>query len=279
MLHIDSHQHFWQVSRGDYAWLTPELSTLYRDFLPQHIAPILREHSVAQSILVQAADTHGETEFMLSLATEHAFIVGVVGWVDMLSPQGGSHIQHFAQSPYFKGIRPMLQDIADPDWMLQPQLNDCFLTLLEHGLSFDALVLPEHLPNLLILAQRYPQLSIVIDHCAKPKVHLGIEHPYNQKWCRKMQQLAANDNVYCKLSGLLTEAGDAINFDTIQPFMQHLFACFGPKKLMWGSDWPVLNLVSQYQQWMEMVTQFLADLPEHEKQAIWATTAQSFYKL
>lgn len=279
MLRIDSHQHFWQVSRGDYEWLTPELELLYRDFLPEHIAPILSEAAVSQTILVQAAETHAETEFMLSLANEHEFIAGVVGWVDMLSEQAVTQIQHFAQNPFFKGIRPMLQDIADPDWMLQPQLKDCFLTLMDQGLCFDALVLPEHLQNLQVLAQRYPQLPIVIDHGAKPKIGLGIDAPENQKWCAQMQQLAANDNVFCKLSGLLTEAGDSPNFETIQPFMQHLLACFGPNKLMWGSDWPVLNLASQYQQWMDMVTQFLAGLPENEKQAIWATTAHSFYKL
>jgi L-fuconolactonase len=279
MLRIDSHQHFWQVSRGDYEWLTPELELLYRDYLPQNLTPILSEGNVSQTILVQAAETHAETEFMLSLANEHELIAGVVGWVDMLSQQAVAQIQNFAQDPYFKGIRPMLQDIADPKWMLLPQLNDCFLALMDQGLSFDALVLPEHLHNLQILAQRYPQLPIVIDHGAKPKIPLGIDAPENQKWCQQIQQLAANENVFCKLSGLLNEAGDSVNFETVQPFMQHLLASFGPKKLMWGSDWPVLNLVSQYHQWMDMLNQFLADLPDHEKQAIWATTAQSFYKL
>jgi L-fuconolactonase len=279
MLRIDSHQHFWQVNRGDYSWLTPELGVLYQDFLPQHISPILAAQSVSQTVLVQAADSLAETEFILSLAAEHDFIVGVVGWVDMTSAQAVSDIQRLAANPYFKGIRPMLQDIKDRDWILQAKFDVCFKTLIELGLTFDALVLPEHLSNLLILAERYPQLPIVIDHGAKPKIALGIEHADNQLWCRQMRQLAGKQNVFCKLSGLLTEAGDSVSFDTIQPFMQHLLACFGPQKLMWGSDWPVINLVSQYQQWQAMSTEFLTVLSEQDQQATWATTAQSFYKL
>lgn len=279
MLRIDSHQHFWKISRGDYAWLSSELGVLYQDFLPQHIMPILEAQSVTQTILVQAADSPAETEFMLSLATEHNFIAGVVGWVDMASKQGLEDIHRLASNPYFKGIRPMLQDIDDKDWILHENLDACFHALVKHELTFDALVLPQHLSNLLVLAERYPQLSIVIDHGAKPNIPLGITHVDNQLWCKQILQLSANKNVYCKLSGLLTEAGNTMDFDTIHPFMQHLLACFGPQKLMWGSDWPVINLVSQYNQWKEMTTAFLAPLSNQDKQAIWATTAQTFYKL
>lgn len=279
MLRIDGHQHFWQISRGDYVWLTPDLERLYRDYLPSDLSSIVQDGDVAKTILVQAAETVAETEFMLSLAAENEFISGVVGWVDMTIDDAVADIERLAQNPYFKGIRPMLQDIEDLDWILQAKFDDCFKALIKHGLTFDALVLPAHLHNLFILAERYPELSIVIDHGAKPQVSLGIHHPLNQSWAQQIRQLAKMKNVHCKLSGLLTEAGDTVNYESIRPFMQHLLDCFGPQKLMWGSDWPVINLVSNYHQWLNMTTTFLAALPESDQNAIWAKTTQSFYKL
>ncbi|MGJ8630602.1 MAG: amidohydrolase family protein [Glaciecola sp.] len=279
MLRIDGHQHFWQINRGDYVWLTPDLERLYRDYLPSDLSSIVQDSDVAKTILVQAAETVAETEFMLSLAAENEFISGVVGWVDMTIDDAVADIERLAQNPYFKGIRPMLQDIEDLDWILQAKFDDCFKALIKHGLTFDALVLPAHLHNLLILAERYPELSIVIDHGAKPQVPLGIHHPLNQSWAQQIRQLAKMKNVHCKLSGLLTEAGDTVNYESIRPFMQHLLDCFGPQKLMWGSDWPVINLVSDYHQWLNMTTTFLAALPESDQNAIWAKTTQSFYKL
>ena len=157
MKHIDSHQHFWQLSRGDYSWLTKDLNTLYRDYLPRDITKELSLANVSETILVQATDTVAETEFLFFHAYTHNFISGVVGWVDMEDPKALKQLSWFRENPYFKGIRPMIQDIDDVDWMLKPQLTPVFKFLEKNFLSFDALVLPKHLANLQTLLKRHPK--------------------------------------------------------------------------------------------------------------------------
>lgn len=274
-MRIDAHQHFWQLERGDYGWLNAELSEIYRDFLPADILPLLNQNSVDKTVLVQAAPTIVETEFLLELAEQHDFIAGVVGWVDMAAPSAASDIRRLAASPWLKSIRPMIQDIADDDWMLKPELTPAFEALLEQQLCFDALVLPQHLKNLLILAKRYPQLPMVIDHGAKPEIRSAIIH----SWARDIAVFAAETNNSCKLSGLLTEAGDNTSLEIIRPYMQHLLDSFGPQRLLWGSDWPVLNLASDYLQWLTHVEQFLSPLTEAQKSQVLGRNAINFYKL
>lgn len=275
MKRVDSHQHFWQLSRGDYDWLTPELDILYRDCLPTELSPLLAESQVNQTILVQAAATTAETEFMLQLAAENDFVAGVVGWVDMTSDNAVSDIEKFSQNPYFKGIRPMLQDIDDVNWVLQPKLAPIFELLIAKNLTFDALVLPKHLDALYQLLTRYPALNVVIDHGAKPNISDGS----NPEWFEKIALIAAQTSAVCKLSGLVTEAGNNPQLAQLQPYMAHLLQCFGPTRLMWGSDWPVLDLSSNYKSWLEQAEDFFKPLTCSEQQSIWAGTATNFYRL
>ncbi|MEW6997724.1 amidohydrolase [Colwelliaceae bacterium BS250] len=274
-MRIDSHQHFWQINRGDYDWLTPELDVLYKDLLPADIKPLLSQSGVNKTILVQATATTAETDFMLTLAAQHDFIAGVVGWIDMESEQGLLDLQRFSQNPLFKGIRPMLQDIEDINWMLKPQLAPVFDMLIAKSLTFDALVLPQHLDVLFTLINRYPRLKVVIDHGAKPPIKDGS----SDDWYEKIAEISSNSLVYCKLSGLVTEAGDNPELTTINPYMHHLLMCFGAERLMWGSDWPVVNLASNYAKWVKQVETFVHPLTAQEQEYIWATTAQKFYAI
>tara|TARA_R110002124_G_scaffold69776_3_gene187397 strand:+ start:130 stop:996 length:867 start_codon:yes stop_codon:yes gene_type:complete len=275
-MRIDSHQHFWKLQRGDYGWLTPALEPLYRDFLPPDLEPMLKAAGVQRTILVQAATTVDETDYLLRLAAEHAFIAGVVGWVDMDDVETAlSDLNRLQANPYLLGIRPMIQDIADPDWMLRDTLTPIFEHLIALNLRFDALVLPAHLENLRTLLHRHPQLQCVIDHAAKPAIADATWQP----WADNMAALARETNSYCKLSGLLTEAGDRTADDALQPYTAHLLQSFGAQRLMWGSDWPVLTLAGDYAGWLQQSERLLQHLPEAERAAIFGATAAAFYGL
>jgi L-fuconolactonase len=283
MQRIDSHQHFWQLSRGDYSWLTEDLGVLYRDFLPVDIKSELLSADVSDTIVVQAADTLAETDFMFSQADKNSFVSGVVGWIDRECPEALQQLSRFMENPYFKGIRPMIQDIDDVDWMLKPELTPIFKFLEDNALSFDALVLPKHLENLQKLLARHPELRVVVDHGGKPDIakalDFDISNSVNRQWAEDIEQLAKNSNVFCKLSGLLTEAGDKATYADIEPYMSHLLKCFGANKLMWGSDWPVVNLTSDYSTWVDIASSFIQQQPIEDQQNIWSGTAKNFYRL
>lgn len=272
---IDAHQHYWKISRNDYDWLTPELSAIYRDFLPDDLRPVLEKNGVAKTIVVQAAPTVEETQFLLGLAQSQDNIAGVVGWVDMEANNSASLIAALGSNTYLKAIRPMIQDITDDSWMLRPQLASAFQALIDNNLCFDALVLPRHLEALLTLLLRYPSLPVVIDHAAKPDI-AGQEFDV---WAEKIQQIAEKTSAYCKISGLLTEAGDNISRDCIAPYVEHLFKCFGSKRLIWGSDWPVLNMAADYDYWINQVHDFIRPLSKEQQAAIMGGNAVAFYQL
>ena len=272
---IDSHQHFWQLQRGDYNWLSAELGVLYRDYQPQELAEYLRDAGIDKTVLVQAAATVAESDYLLSLADQYAFIAGVVGWIDMAAPDALAQLAHLAEHPRLLGIRPMIQDIADPQWMLRNQLAPVYRELITRGLRFDALVKPPHLDALLTLLQCYPELPVVIDHGGKPDIAQGAFAP----WASRMQTLAQETHAYCKLSGLLTEAGPDTGAEQLRPYVEHLLECFGPQRLMWGSDWPVLNLAADYPQWLTLTNSLLADLKDADRDSIMGGTAARFYGL
>lgn len=274
-MRIDAHQHFWQLSRGDYGWLTPELDVIYRDFLPSDLASYLQKANIDKTVLVQAAPTLEETRFLLELAHEYDFIAAVVGWVDMATPDAAEIIAELAQNPYLKSIRPMIQDIDDPQWILKDRLTPGVESLLEHKLCFDALVLPQHLSPLKEFIERHPTLPVVIDHGAKPEIHKGEI----TQWARDIDALAQHPQVFCKLSGLLTEAGENASAEQLAPYMQQLLKSFGAERLLWGSDWPVLNLASDYIAWIDMVENFIAPLSEQQQRQIMGENAAQFYQL
>jgi L-fuconolactonase len=274
---IDSHQHFWRRDRGDYGWLTPALAPIYRDYLPGDLAPQLADEGIASTILVQAAPTIDETRFMLSLANENAFIAGVVGWVDFESPDAPDAIAELASDARLVGLRPMIQDIADTGWMLLPELAPAFETMIDHGLVFDALVTPRHLTALRSLVDRYPELTMVLDHGAKPPISRATSHAAElADWKRDIAALARETPIVCKFSGLVTEAGSA-DAAALADCAGHLLEQFGPRRLMWGSDWPVCELVCSYAQWCRTTELLLATLGPAERALIHSETARATY--
>jgi L-fuconolactonase len=274
-MRIDSHQHFWRLSRGDYGWLTPELGVIYRNFEPQDIEPLLKAAGVDATVVVQATDTVAETEFMLSLADKFPWIAGVVGWIDMESPDAIATLDRLAKHPKFKGIRPMIQGMADDAWITRADLDPIFDALVERDVAFDALVLPRQLKPLLARMKRNANLRCIIDHGAKPHLSSGEI----AEWKDDMAQIAAQTSCFCKLSGLLTEAGNQPTLERIRPASDHLLTAFGQDRLMFGSDWPVLNLASDYAAWVRMTEELLSDLSSSDVEKVWGLNAQRAYRL
>lgn len=272
---IDAHFHSWQLARGDYGWLTPALGPIHRDVAVTDWWAEASPHGMAGGVLVQAAPTEAETSHLLALADAHAQVLGVVGWVDWLAPDAPARIAALARHPKLKGLRPMLQDIADPDWILQPALTPCLRAMAEHGLVFDALVQPRHLPRLLALHQRHPALRVVIDHAAKPDIARGQWQP----WAEDMARLARETPWACKLSGLLTECGPAPRPDAARRWARHVLDHFGPTRVVWGSDWPVLQLASDYTPWWQETQALLAHLSPDERAAVLGGNARRLYQL
>jgi L-fuconolactonase len=274
-MRIDSHQHFWRLDRGDYTWLTRKLGPIYRDFQPADLAPILHIHDIDATVLVQAAATLAETDYMLDLAAKTAFVRGVVGWVDFDASHAVGDIERLSGNPRLKGLRPMIQDIARPDWMLQPALRPVIEAMRRQGLRFDALLKPPHLAPFRKFLALYPDLPVVIDHGAKPVIAKGEF----DDWAVVMREIAKDRRVYCKLSGLATEAKPNWQQRDLKPYADLLIDSFGPDRLMWGSDWPVVELAGGYDRWIEATETYLARLNEAERNAILGGTAAKFYGL
>jgi len=272
MMLIDSHQHFWRLDRGDYGWLTSDLSPIYRDYLPGDLAPQLARAGVGSTIAVQAAPTVAETRFLLQLAREHSFISGVVGWADFESANAADTIGELASDVNLVGLRPMIQDIPDPEWMLRQELDPAFEAMIDHGLVFDALVKPQHLPVLRELIARYPDLVVVVDHAAKPPLESGAL----DSWKRDIAALAAGSGVVCKVSGLVTEARNAEPPAFVECF-DHLLETFGAQRLMWGSDWPVCELVCSYEDWRRTSGSLFNRLSFAEREHIHSAVARKIY--
>ncbi|KKK65509.1 hypothetical protein LCGC14_2973410 [marine sediment metagenome] len=273
-MRIDAHQHFWRIERGDYGWLGPDLPQLWRDFTPGDLAPLLAAEDIDGTVLVQAAPTLAETRFLLGIAASTDFVRGVVGWVDFAGPDAAQQINALAGDPWLVGLRPMIQDIADDDWMLRPELGPAFEALIARDLTFDALVLPRHLTNLSRLLDRHPAMRVVIDHAAKPEVAEGAF----DDWALGMARLAGETGAFVKLSGLVTEAAPDWQPADLAPYVDHLLAVFGPERVIWGSDWPVCLLASCYARWAETALALLGDAATHAP-AIFGLNAIRAYRL
>lgn len=276
-LKIDAHQHFWQISRGDYDWMTDDVAEIRHDILPDDLAPLIARQGITGTVAVQAAATVAETEFLLALARKSGFIKGVVGWVDLEDADAPQTMDCLMQSPFFKGVRPMLQDIEDTNWISRPKVVANLAAMADRGLRMDALVLPRHLDVLAEVAAGLPELAIVIDHCAKPEIAGGSDA--GDSWREGMARLAKLPNLMCKVSGLANEAGTGWNAGWLEPAVAHVLLQFGADRVMWGSDWPVLNLAGNYQQWCAVSEQLFAGLSERDRSAILGGTAFRFYGL
>lgn len=272
-MRIDAHQHFWSLARGDYGWLTPALGPIYRDFGPADLAPLLAAHGIERTILVQAAPTEAETAYLLDIAAKTPFAAGVVGWTDFDRPDAVEHIAALGSDPLLVGLRPMVQDIADDNWLARPELAPAFEAMTAKGLVFDALLKPRHIAPMLTVLERHPELACVIDHGAKPDLVNGDL----AAWRDGMSALAKHPGLTCKLSGLVTEAGSDWTLETIRPVVEHLLSTFGPERLIFGSDWPVVTLRASYGQWLEATETLLAGLSEAQRSAVFGGNAQKLY--
>jgi len=277
-MRVDAHHHVWRLSRGDYGWLkpTPELLPIHRDFMLRELRPMLRGANVGATVLVQAAPTVAETRFLLEVANASGGLVrGVVGWVDLEDDDAVATLGALAGEPLLKGVRPMLQDLPDPAWIARTEVQPALAALPALGLRFDALVKPRELKPLLATLERHPDLAVVIDHCAKPDIAAGAW----QHWAGDVAAIAANTTACCKLSGLVTEAGAAWNIDALRRYVEHILACFGSQRVMWGSDWPVVTLAASYADWDAATDALLAGLSGTERDAIRGGNARRFYDL
>jgi len=270
---IDAHFHVWKLDRGDYDWLTPALTPIYRDIGVDDWIQNAKASGVTRGIIVQAAPTEAETTFILQQAARHpGAVLGVVGWVDFAAPDAPDRIRAIAGNPLLKGLRPMLQDIADPDWILRSEVVPALETICDLGLTFDALIKPVHLSRIPTLAARFPRLRIVVDHAAKPDIASGGF----QDWADGVRRIAVETTAYCKLSGLLTEAGMRTDIESIRPYAEYVMSVFGPDRVLWGSDWPVLELAAAYEAWHSMATDLV---PEQYRAPIFETNAIKAYAL
>jgi L-fuconolactonase len=273
MIKIDSHQHFWVPARGDYGWMNgPGLEAIRKPILPSDLAPMLAQCGIAKTVLVQAAPTVHETEYMLGLADATEFVAKVVGWVDFENADDMRQMERLAQHPKFAGVRPMIQDLPDPEWMHGKNVAWAFDAIVDLDITFDALGFPIHLEPFLRLFDRYPKMRIVVDHCMKPRIR---DNAFDD-WASGIKKIADETSVFCKLSGLATEASSGWTAASLRPYAGHILDCFGPRRVMWGSDWPVLNLNGSYQSWHEAALDFV--LPKG-RDHVFGLTAAAFYRI
>ena len=263
---IDSHVHLWRLGQNGCAWPTPDLKAIYRDFTLDDVRRIVQPVGVDQLVLVQSQEDDSDTAWLLSVARD-PLIAGVVGWTDFQKPDAPAQIGRLASNPSLRGLRPMVQD-RESGWYDDAVLDPAFAAMTALQLVLDALVRPRHLPSLLRLALRHPDLSIVIDHAAKP-VPDDLD-----RWSEQIDLLARLPNVACKLSGLLTELPPGAPPRAAAPVFDHLWNIFGAERLIWGSDWPVLRLAGDYASWLEQCRQLV---PSIHHQAVFDTNARRIY--
>ncbi len=278
MNHIDAHHHFWHPARGDYGWMPADDPVLSRPYAPVDLAISLTAVGVTRTVLVQAAPSVEETEYLLGIADTTGHVAAVVGWLDFEDPAQLAVLQRLAQHPKFVGVRPMIQDIEDDDWMLRDDVQWAYQALCDLDLTFDCLGFPRHLENFHKLLTTYPKLRAVIDHCMKPQVRSHTDASFKQ-WADGMARLADDTGVFCKLSGLVTEADVGVSNELLKPYTDHVINAFGAGRVMWGSDWPVVRLRCEYEDWHSQSLQLTAELSENDRQNIFARSATEFYRL
>ncbi|MFC4601217.1 amidohydrolase family protein [Cohnella hongkongensis] len=276
-MRIDAHQHFWKIERGDYGWITPELPSLYRDFLPEHLKASLDKHRFDGTIAVQAAPTLAETDYLLSLADADDSIVGVVGWLDLHDPNHRDHYRIMASHPKFVGFRIMIQEMPDASRILEPAFVEALRSYADEDVPVDLLLRSDQLEPLTRLLELVPNLRGVVDHLAKPVIAEGCLEP----WLSQMSEIAGHPGIYCKLSGMVTEADHAAwRYDQFQPYVRHASELFGPDRVLFGSDWPVCLLAASYDQVVEAIERNLpVEWGEAERARLYGLNAKEFYKL
>jgi L-fuconolactonase len=273
---IDSHQHFWKYDAREYGWIDERMGVLKRGFLPADLEPRLKAAGFDACVTVQARPTLDETAWLLELADRSPFVAGVVGWVDLCSPDARGQLRRFAKHPRLVGVRHIVQGEPDDRFLLRADFGRGIALLEEFGLAYDILIYPRHLAVAAEFVKRFPRQRFVLDHLAKPEIVRGEI----RGWTRDLRVLAAAPNVHAKLSGLVTEADwRRWTPDQLRPYLDVAFECFGPGRLMAGSDWPVCTLAADYGQAMGVVTEYLRDRPAAEREAALGGNARQFWRL
>jgi len=275
-MRIDAHQHFWRYDAGEYDWIDDSMSVLRRDFLPDDLKPELEGAGFRGSIAVQARQSLEETRWLLELAASSPLILGVVGWVDLRSPDVRSQLEALAANPKLVGVRHVVQSEPDDRFMLRPEFLRGIAALEEFDLAYDILIYPRHLPVVAEFVQLFPRQRFVLDHLAKPLIKSGSFRP----WVEGMRDLSRFSNVFCKLSGMVTEA-DWRNWkaEHIMPYLDTALVCFGASRLMIGSDWPVCTVAASYTRTMNVVLDYFGKYPANVRDAVLGGNAQRFWKL
>jgi L-fuconolactonase len=277
---IDTHQHFWKYDPVNYSWINDEMQVIRRDFLPGDLAVVVNEEKLLGTVAVQADQTEAETDWLLQLAAKNDFIKGVVGWVDLRSSHIEERLQHYQQFSKLKGFRHVLQG-EEPSFMLQERFLNGISKLNEYGFAYDILIFPQHLEAALQLVKQFPQQRFVVDHVAKPTIKDGqIDDPIAIGWKTGMQQLAKHNNVYCKISGMVTEA-DWKNWtaEQLKPYVDVVVESFGINRIMYGSDWPVCLVASSYNKWIETVKEYFSAYSAEDQEKVFSGNAIKFYQL
>ncbi|HBO43021.1 MAG TPA: amidohydrolase [Planctomycetaceae bacterium] len=276
-MRIDAHQHFWQLGRFDYVWMQgEELEPLRRDFLPDDLRPLLEKSGIQRSIFVQTVSNLDENRWVLELAARHEFLAGVVGWLDLTSAALEDEVAEFKANPYFVAARHQTHDEPDDDWILREDVSRGLAVLARHDIPFELLFHPKHLRHVPALAAKFPNLKMVIDHIAKSAIRDGRR----EGWVEGFTRAASFENVFCKLSGMITEADwKHWSADDLRPYVQTALDAFGPKRLMFGSDWPVCTLAGSYEQVVDVLNDALGPISAGEQDDIFGGTAGRFYGL
>lgn len=275
-MRIDSHQHFWKYNAMRHSWITEEMSLLKRDFLPENLEEERKATRIDATIAVQADQSEEETLFLLQLAERNPSIAGVVGWIDLCSPQAAGRMRFFSKFDTLRGFRHFAQDEPDDRFLIRDEFVRGIAGLRQFGFTYDLLIYPRQLPAALELVARFPEQPFVIDHLAKP----GIKSRDRSGWAALMQKMAAHRNVYCKVSGMVTEADwQHWKKEDFRPYLDVVFGAFGPGRLMFGSDWPVCLLAASYQQVAEIVAEYVGDCAADEKEKVFGGNAAEFYHL
>jgi len=274
---VDAHHHLWKISRGDYHWMSPAMPLLARDYLVEDLQPHLRKAAVARTILVQAAPTEAETDFLLDLASRTDFIAGVTGWLDLAEPAFPERLAYYRRHPKFVAVRPMLQDLRDDGWILRPAVLRSLRHLAELQFPFEFLTFPRHLPHVVKALEETPRLHAVIDHLSKPPIASGALEP----WASLIRRVADFPGVHCKLSGMVTEADHACwSPGSLAPYVNHVVDVFGVDRLLFGSDWPVCRLAAEYGEVVNALRTILSTrLQPLELEMVFRTNAERFYGL
>jgi len=274
MLKLDSHQHFWKYSDAEYGWIDD--NALRRDFLPDDLHKELKSAGIDGSVSVQARQTTGETDWLLSLAEQYSFLKGVVGWVPLTSPSVEGDIEKYASRKKLKAIRHVVQDEKDDRFILRPDFNSGVALLDKYGLAYDILIFERHLPNAIQFVDRHPKQRFILDHIAKPRIREGVVAP----WRDNLREMAKRPNVWCKVSGVVTEADHKKWTEAqVRFYIDAAIDAFTPKRIMFGTDWPVCTTATTYKNWTELMHRATKNLSPSERDSIFGGAAAAAYRI